>query len=812
MQDGGRKIGFGLLLLMGFALAACDSAEERAEAHYQRGLALLEADDVSRAMIEFRNVFELDPDHREARSAYADQLIEMGQISEAIDHVRHLVEQDWADVEGHKELAELALLVQDWEVASTHAKRAYELDPEDLDIRALKAATDYQEGRREAAIEMATEVIAARPENLHARMLLIAERMNREDYVQALDLVKDALVHAPENRDLHFMYVGLLERTGAGSEVEAQLRQMAELFPGDPDVIEARIKWYAWEGDLDSAEALLRERAGALPADTPERVEADLDLVLFLHDRRGAEAARAELAALAEATDVPHPYRRALAEIDESEGRTEAAIATLQELVAGTEPSNERRESQVALAALLFMTDRAEEGSAVLETVLAEDATHVGALKLRARSLIQADRPDDAIRDLRVALNQEPGDPQLLLLEAAAHERSGDYGLAGDLLARAVQASGRAPAETIQYAEFLLARGRADMAKAAIDESLHAYPDTPELLVTLARIHLGQENWDEAEQIARRLGAQENPEAVLFAAEVRAASQFGQNRTEEAFAVIESLADGAARAEIIARMVQSGLVAGEPRDLRSRIEGILDQAPDSLGVRMLRASLLALTGDLAGAEPAYRAIIAEEPDHAPAYGELYALLTVQGRGEEAASVLEAGLAATDRDPTLVFIQAGEREREGDFESAITLYEELYAQDTSSTLIANNLASLIASHREGEADLARAFAIARRLQGSEVPQFADTYGWILSRRGDHAQALTYLERAAAALPDDPLVHYHLGVAQHHLDLEAQARASFEQALAAAGPESPLPQMEEARRLIASLPETEGVPAN
>ena len=54
-------------------------------------------------------------------------------------------------------------------------------------------------------------------------------------------------------------------------------------------------------------------------------------------------------------------------------------------------------------------------------------------------------------------------------------------------------------------------------------------------------------------------------------------------------------------------------------------------------------------------------------------------------------------------------------------------------------------------------------ISRRLRGSDVPQFQDTYGWIALRRGDVEEALVNLEPAAAGLPDDPRVQHHYGLA-------------------------------------------------
>ncbi|MFN6978427.1 MAG: hypothetical protein ACK4OP_09910, partial [Gemmobacter sp.] len=51
---------------------------------------------------------------------------------------------------------------------------------------------------------------------------------------------------------------------------------------------------------------------------------------------------------------------------------------------------------------------------ALVEAVLAEDASSVEALKLRAGWAIDADRPAEAIADLRAALNQAPRDAAIM--------------------------------------------------------------------------------------------------------------------------------------------------------------------------------------------------------------------------------------------------------------------------------------------------------------------------------------------------------------------------------------------------------------
>ena len=66
----------------------------------------------------------------------------------------------------------------------------------------------------------------------------------------------------------------------------------------------------------------------------------------------------------------------------------------------------------------------------------------------------------------------------------------------------------------------------------------------------------------------------------------------------------------------------------------------------------------------------------------------------------------------------------------------------------------------------------------------MPHFRDTWGSILHRRGKSARTLPHLEAAAAALPGNAQVQFHLGEAAFALGDRETARASFENALAAA----------------------------
>ena len=85
----------------------------------------------------------------------------------------------------------------------------------------------------------------------------------------------------------------------------------------------------------------------------------------------------------------------------------------------------------------------------------------------------------------------------------------------------------------------------------------------------------------------------------------------------------------------------------------------------------------------------------------------------------------------------------------------------------------------------------------------MPAFQDTYGWIAHRNGNNDEALTYLEPAAAGLPNDGLTQFHLGMTYLALNRPEDARRQLTRALKLAG-DSTLPQFQTARDALAGLP--------
>jgi len=295
-----------------------------------------------------------------------------------------------------------------------------------------------------------------------------------------------------------------------------------------------------------------------------------------------------------------------------------------------------------------------------------------------------------------------------------------------------------------------------------------------------------EQDWPRVTQVIATLKRQDDSAAERVANELTARQLAAQNREEELMGFLDGLAgEGASGFGAAAAIIRTRLTQGDMEGARDYARETLEQNPGDINARFLMASVQAVTA----AEAAFRDLTAEAPQDTRFWLALYNIHAVQEDVAAAQQALKDGLAAVPEDLRLNWALAGVLEREGDVPGAIDIYEQLYAADSNNLIIANNLASLLATGREDAESLERAHEIARRLRDRDVPAFQDTYGWIAFRRGDLDTALSALEQAATGLPTDPTVQYHLARTYAALERDAEALEQFRKVveLAADGPE-------------------------
>ena len=205
-----RSLSIAALSLGLSALAACQSSEERAEKYYQAGLEYLEAGDVERALVEFRNVFKLNGGHRDARRIYADVERDRGRLKEAFAQYLQLIEQYPDDLDAARALAEIAAEGGDWDTAGRYAAKGLEIAPDDSGLQAIRIAADYGRGVEDndlsALIAAAADARALRaelPDDFLLRRVIVDDLLRASDHQEALRELDAALVLVPDDKSLH---------------------------------------------------------------------------------------------------------------------------------------------------------------------------------------------------------------------------------------------------------------------------------------------------------------------------------------------------------------------------------------------------------------------------------------------------------------------------------------------------------------------------------------------------------------------------------------------------------------------------------
>ena len=184
--------------------------------------------------------------------------------------------------------------------------------------------------------------------------------------------------------------------------------------------------------------------------------------------------------------------------------------------------------------------------------------------------------------------------------------------------------------------------------------------------------------------------------------------------------------------------------------------------------------------DAARAEAILRGVTEKSPESTPALSLLAQVLVGLGKEKQAIEDLTK-LASLSTNYWAAYFEIGMIQEElKAYTAARDAYEKLLAINPKHTLTLNNLAYDYCDHLN---QLDKAFELANRArQIAPTNTFvADTFGWVLFRKQEYAQAASAIQESADGQPNHPDVRYHLGMARYMTGDEAAARAAFEKAL-------------------------------
>jgi len=748
---------YACLVLVALQFAGCSSREQRAQSYYEHGMSLLEKQDFVKARIELRNAVQLKEDMVGAWRALA-KIDEHDRNRQSLaGSLRRITELDSTDIDARARLARLLLLGGAFNDALKVANAASDINPQNASVLALKAAVLFKLNDADGATRTAQKALEIDPSNIDASVVLASIKFTNGDYDGALRVLANVPSAHEDDLGVIFLQLNILNRTGKLQQVESLLRKLITLYPKVPAYRTQLVNFYLTHKRPEAAEKELREVVAANPADS----NSELELVNLLGAIKGLAAARTELLARINADEHVFPYQIALAKLDFAQGNVADSTKLLEKLISSSSSPDDILTARTTLSEMYLSKNNFSAAEPLVTDMLRADSRNVNSLRLRATIRINRGQFDDAIADLRGALNDQPQSPELLETLGLAYERNGSIDLAGKAYFDATKASRFAPVFGLDYVAFLRRRGLTAEAENALTELATRNPNNIVILSALAEVKLARQDWGGAHALAdaiRRLGDKSN-----VADQINGAAFSGQKQFNDSIAALQNVYDanpGAVRP--MAALVNEYLQAKQIDKAEAFLQAVLKANPQNAEALVLMGTIQLVKNDPNEATKDFQAAIKQQPNDIIGYRALAGLYARQNKIDDALKIIRAGLEQQPKSFDLHLTLAGMLETKGEYELAIAEYETMLKDQPGSMIVTNNLASLLADHRTDKASLAKAVSISALLAKSQVPQFKDTLGWIAYLQNDYTGAISLLEAAAAELANVPLVHYHLGM--------------------------------------------------
>jgi len=760
---------FACLGLVTLQLAGCGSREQRAQGYYDQGMSYLAKKDYVKANIEFKNALQIKNDMVGALRGLAQINEHDGNIQALAASLRSIVEFDAKDLDARTKLVKIYLVGGALDPALKIANEAVELAPQNAGVVALKAIVLMKLKDIDGATLTAQKAIKIDPGNADANAVLSAAKFTQGDFDGALQILSNISGPHKEDPGIMLLKINIYDRMGNLQQVEAILRRLIELHPTEPVYRTQLVKFYISHQRQADAIKVLRDVTTANPTD----LRAELELIGLLGSQQGLDAARAELVARISAGGSVFPYQIALAKLDFVQNRVAESTASLKKLINSAGSPEDIMTARTTLAEMYMTKNNIAEAEPLVSEILRVDSHNVIGLRLRASIHVDRGQFDDAIADLRSALNDQPQSPVLLAALGLAYERSGSIELADKSYFDATKAGHFAPDLGLNYVAFLRRRGLSEHAEQVLVDLAARNPNNLAILSTLAEVKIARQDWVGAHQVAesiRKLGDKSD-----ISEQINGAAFSGEQKFNESIAALQTAYNATPGAiQPMAELVRVYIQAKQPDKAVSFLQAALKANPANADALVLMGKVQLAKNDADQAAEDFKAAIKQQPKDVNGYRALADLYAFQKKYDEALKTVQSGLEQQPKSFDLHLTLAGLLEVKGEYDSAIAEYESLIKDQSGSMIVTNNLASLLADHRTDKASLDRANSLALLLTKSDVPQFKDTMGWVAFRRADYTTAISLIEAAVAKLPNNPLIHYHLGMS--YLATKQNAKAS------------------------------------
>lgn len=780
-------------------LSACGGAQSRMESHMQRGQAYFADGNYTKAGVEFRNALQIAPKDPQARVMAGRTAEKLGKPRDALGLYQSVVDDTPANTDARAGLGRLLIFGGAPDRGLAVIQPGLDKQPNNAVLLTLRAAARLRLKNEEGALADVDRALVLDPANEEAVALRAGLYSEAGDVAKAQTLVSNALQKVPNSVDLREVLARLYVTSHDPGKAEEQLRALIKLRPSTLSYREELAVLYSHEHRTDDAQHVLEAAVKEIP-----RNDTKLMLVDFVSSQRSPAAGEQVLRGFVHDDPDNYDLRISLGDLLLRSGSVQEATTTYNEVIRRNETGPQALVARDRLAAVAASQNHYDDAQKLLEQVLQKNPRDTDALALRGELNLLHGRAADAIVDLRAVVNDQPKNVRAQRMLAAAYAANGDPGLAQQSLTTAIQALPGEVSLRVELAKVLIQDNKADQATSLMEQAVHDAPQDPQAREGLVRAYIAKPDLIAARKAADDLTALRPDSATgpfLAGLAAQAQMQLGeaQKYYERALVLKPQFFEPL---ETLARLEMS---QGRGAQAITLVKGAVERNPqDPLPLNLL-GGLYLTQKDFPKAIETLTQTTVLAPNWSAAYRNLalakFATKDVPG----AVAAYQTAIKDAPDQPNLVIELAQKYEGMGRVDDAVTAYEEWHRRNPQVQIVSSNLAKLLVNYKTDRASLDQARDLTSAFATSADAGLLDTNGWVHFKRGEYADALPVLQRAAERVPEAPEVHYHLGMTELHVGQSDRARKDLQTAVASPAKFS---WSDDARRALADLAPASG----
>ena len=597
------------------------------------------------------------------------------------------------------------------------------------------------------------------------------------------------LEQTPDNGDA---IIALTEAARSKEDIQAA-EQHLEKYPKKDDVSFhlASANLFLSSGDLAAAEKALRPALTVNPNSSAAHMALG-DLYLLKKDQKQAGE---EFKKAAELAPVRSMERLKYAAFMSAAGDTAETRRISTEM---TTQAPDYLPGWTLLAELAFKEGKYDEALSLLENVFSREPQYIDGHRLESEVLLAKGDTRKATEVLERLDQTYPDTPLIKYELARAYLKKNNMNQAKVVLDQVISINPNYAEAILLLADINLRSGHGEAVIEPMTRLLKRSPELRPAALLLAAAYGSLDRFDDAAVIT-------GEEAKLAPRDPQAQMALGltlrqAKRNDEARQAFEKAAELAPdNLWPVDQLVELDLLEKHFDVAQQRIDRHFQKTPDSPAAHFFKGKILVAEEKWGPAETELQKTLQLDPNFSGAYDLLVQTYLVTNKLPQALSQLQTQLSKNPNDASALMTLALLHERTNEFAKARDAYEHLLSLKPDLVSALNNLACLYADRLN---DLGKAYDLARKardLQGND-PAIADTFGWILSKRGEYQQALAILQGSAAKLPDSPEVQFHLGMTAYMMGQPDLARVALQKAASAT---NDFPGKEESKRHLALL---------